>query len=161
MNIVCWIWFDVSQLWPDLKKTRLPHTQYQTYDFTRNGLLVQYTIIFHSTVCLAQKSWVWFLCTWQLISDPQVVLWRHWLVLVLLYWCSEFWVSHKGLANAQVGMLWAQGRSKLDLWLSIIFVLPILSPPSTPFITIHFPHKKTAWILGVWKLFTHKNIANE
>ena len=29
------------------EKTWLPHTQYQTYDFTRNGLLVQYTITFH------------------------------------------------------------------------------------------------------------------
>ena len=29
------------------EKTQLPHTQYQTYDFTRNELLAQYTIIFH------------------------------------------------------------------------------------------------------------------
>ena len=33
------------------EKTRLPHTQYQTYDFTRNGLLAQYTIIFHCASC--------------------------------------------------------------------------------------------------------------
>ena len=33
------------------EKTRLPHTQYQTYDFTRNGLLAQYTIIFHCWPC--------------------------------------------------------------------------------------------------------------
>ena len=33
------------------EKTWLPHTQYQTYDFTRNGLLAQYTIIFHCVPC--------------------------------------------------------------------------------------------------------------
>ena len=38
------------------EKTRLPHTQYQTYNFTRNGLLAQYNII-----PLAPKSRVWFL----------------------------------------------------------------------------------------------------
>ena len=33
------------------EKTRLPHSQYQTYDFTRNGLLAQYTTIFHCWPC--------------------------------------------------------------------------------------------------------------
>jgi len=33
------------------EKTQLPHTKYQTYDFTGNGLLDQYTIIFHCWPC--------------------------------------------------------------------------------------------------------------
>jgi len=33
------------------KKNELPHTQYQTYDFNRNELLAQYTIIFHCVSC--------------------------------------------------------------------------------------------------------------
>ena len=34
------------------------HTQYQTYDFTRNGLLAQYTIIFHCGPCSKATSLV-------------------------------------------------------------------------------------------------------
>jgi len=26
-------------------------------------------------------------------------LWRHWMVMALLYWCLEGWTSHEGLAN--------------------------------------------------------------
>ena len=33
------------------EKTQLPNTQYQTYNFTRNGSLAQYTIIFHCVSC--------------------------------------------------------------------------------------------------------------
>ena len=40
------------------EKTRLPHTQYQTYDFTRNGLLALYTIIFHCWPCSKATSLV-------------------------------------------------------------------------------------------------------
>ena len=40
------------------EKTRLPHTQYQTYVFTRNGLLAQYTIIFHCWPCSKATSLV-------------------------------------------------------------------------------------------------------
>ena len=40
------------------EKTRLPHTQYQTYDFTRNGLLAQCTIIFHCWPCFKATSLV-------------------------------------------------------------------------------------------------------
>jgi len=35
----------------EFEKTRLPHTQYQAYDFIRNALLVQCTIIFHCVPC--------------------------------------------------------------------------------------------------------------
>ena len=40
------------------ERTQLPHTQYQTYDFTRNGLLAQYTIIFHCWPCFKATSLV-------------------------------------------------------------------------------------------------------
>ena len=39
-------------------KTWLLHTQYQTYNFTRNGLLAQYTIIFHLVPCSNVRSLV-------------------------------------------------------------------------------------------------------
>ena len=41
-----------------VEKTWLPHTQYQTYDFTRNGLLAQYTIVFHCWPCSKATSLV-------------------------------------------------------------------------------------------------------
>ena len=40
------------------EKTWLPHTRYQTYDFTRNELLAQYTIIFHCCSCSKAMSLV-------------------------------------------------------------------------------------------------------
>ena len=38
--------------------TWLLHTQYQTHDFIRNGLLAQYTIIFHCVSCSKVTSLV-------------------------------------------------------------------------------------------------------
>jgi len=40
------------------EKTRLPLTQYQTCDFTRNRLLAQYTIIFHCRPCTSLVSFL-------------------------------------------------------------------------------------------------------
>jgi len=40
------------------EKTQFPHTQYQTYDFTRDRLLAQYTIIFHYVPCSKVMSLV-------------------------------------------------------------------------------------------------------
>ena len=135
-------------MWPDLKKTQLPHTQYQTYDFTWNELLAQYTIIFHCWPC--SKPRVWFL--WQLFLDPvqaSSAFWRHWMVIALLYWHLEGWTSHKGLANVcylQFGVLWAQERSsRAPNWTSPFqsssyfilysYIKPTLFPPPTTPIT--------------------------
>jgi len=118
--------------------TRLPHTQYQTYDFTRNELLAQYTIIF--TAGLAPKPRVWFL--WQTLCKPWVALWRHWMVMALLYWCLEDWTSHEGLANVcyltleccehKKGSIGPQTGPLAFNCLRIPFCTPILSPPSSP-----------------------------
>jgi len=92
------------------------------------------------TLCLAQKSRIWFLSL--TLCKPQVVLWRHWLVMILLEWCLEGWVSHDRLTNVfylQFGMLWAQGKSNKAPngtfafnCLCTSFYTPILSQPSTP-----------------------------
>ena len=63
------------------EKTRLPHTQYQTYDFTRNGLLAQYTIIFHCWPCSKATG----LVSVAAFLRPCVALWSHWMVMALLY----------------------------------------------------------------------------
>ena len=41
-----------------VEKTQFPHTPYQTYDFTRDRLLAQYTIIFHYVTCSKVMSLV-------------------------------------------------------------------------------------------------------
>ena len=69
------------------EKTRLPHTQYQIYDFTRNGLLAQYIIIFHCVPYSKATSLVSvaaFLRPYVSSSDTLVPLYGHGsLVLVL------------------------------------------------------------------------------
>ena len=69
------------QIVTGFKKTLLQHAQYQTYDFTRNGLLAQYIIILHCVPsskvtslasvaafprpcvwCFGAISWSWFSC---------------------------------------------------------------------------------------------------
>ena len=175
-------------MWPDLKKTRLPHTQYQTYDFTRNGLLAQYTIIFHCWPCSKATDLVSVAAFLKLCVSLEWHFgaigwsWLSCMVMALLYWCLEGWTSHEGLANVcylQFGVLWAQGRSsrapnqtsgfQLSLY-SILYsyIKPTLLPPPTTLITttcniITITKKllKTAWISGVWKLFTHTIIFKE
>ena len=44
----------------------------------------------------------------QTLCKPRAALWRHWMVMALLYWCLEGWTSHEGLANVcylQFGVL--------------------------------------------------------
>ena len=68
------------------------HTQPQSYNFTRNRLLVQHTVIFHcvSLVVVTTYPRPWVCNRW-------VMLYYQWLVMVLLKWCSEGWVSHEYL----------------------------------------------------------------
>jgi len=83
------------------EKTWLPNTQFQTYDFARNGLLAQYTIIFHYVPCSK-------------ISTPVFVA-AYQRLCVSLRWCFGAigwswlsWVSHEWLANfvyPQLGIL--------------------------------------------------------
>jgi len=105
----------------------------------QNGLLVQYTIIFHCMICFFVFVFVFF---YQTLCKSQVVLWLHWLVMVLLYWCSEGWVSHEGLVNVFIfslkGCEHKEGPVEPKIGplafnhLRIPFYPPILSSPSTP-----------------------------
>ena len=101
----------------------LPHTQYQTYDFTRNGLLAQCTIIFH---CVPYSK------VTSLVSVAAMIGWP--MSVILNLECCE----HKN------GPVWPQiGPLAFNL-LRISFCTPILSPPSTSItsyhVQYHYPH---------------------
>jgi len=129
--------------WPDFKKPgfhthNIKLTILPEMNYWRNA-------ISYSTAGLAPKPRVWFL--WQLFLDPQVALWRHWIVMALLYWCLEGWTSHEGLANVcyvQFGVLWAQeGSSRAPNWTSGLqlssysILYSYINPPSSP---THHPY---------------------
>jgi len=148
------------------EKTRFPHTQYQTYDFTRKRLLAQYTIIFHCVPCSKTTSLVsvaaslrpfvslkWHFGTirWSRLSCFGA--WRAgqamkgWPMSVIFNLeCCE---RKKGPVGPQTGPL-------VFNCLRIPFCTPILSPPSTPHPppllppAISLPSQKkllkTAWI---------------
>ena len=89
------------------EKTRLPHTQYQTYDFTRNELLAQYTIVFHCWPCSKATGLVSVAAFLRPCVRPK---WHYGAIgwSWLFYWCLEGWTSHEGLANVcylQFGVL--------------------------------------------------------
>ena len=155
-------------MWPNSKNTQLLHTQYQTYKMD-----CWFNTLSYSTVWFVFFVFVFF---YQTLCKSRVVLWLHWLVMVLLYWCSEGWVSHEGLVNVFIfslkGCEHKEGPVEPKIGplafnhLRIPFYPPILSSPSTPHppplyitnmsnITLTKNLRKTAWILGVWKLFTH------
>ena len=127
------------------EKTRLPHTQYQTYNFTRNGLLAQYTIIFHCWPCskatglvsvaaflrpCVSVEWHFGAIGWSWLSC--IGAWRAgqatkgWPMSVIFYLeCCE---HKKGPVGPQTGPLAFN-------YLRIPFCTPILSPPTTPITT--------------------------
>ena len=104
------------------EKTQLPYTQYQTYDFTRNELLAQYTIIFHCVPCSKVTSLVsvatflrpcvsleWCFCTirWSWLSC--IGAWRArqatkgWPMSVIIN--LEFCEQKKSSVGSQTGLL--------------------------------------------------------
>ena len=121
------------------EKTRLPHTQYETYNFTRNGLLAQYTIIFHcvpyskvtSLVSVAAflrpcVSLEWHFCamrwSWLSCNGGLDKLRGDWpMSAIFNLKCCE---HKKSPVRPQTGPL------TFDC-LCIAFCTPILSPPST------------------------------
>ena len=129
------------------EKTRLPHTHYQTYDFTRNGLLAQYTIIFHCWPCskatilvsvaaflrpCVSLEWHFGAIGWSWL--PCIVAWRAgqatkgWPMSVIFNLeCCE---HRKGPVGPQTGPLAFN-------CLHIPFCTPILSPASSP---THHPY---------------------
>ena len=124
------------------EKTRLSHTQYQTYDFTKNELLAQYTIIFHCSPCSKATNlisvaavlrpcvslewhfgairWSWLSCigAWR---TEQVM--KGWPMSVI---CNLECCEHKkGLVGPQIGLLAFN-------CLRILFCTNILSPLLLP-----------------------------
>ena len=127
------------------EKTWLPHTQYQTYDFTRNGLLAQYTIIFHCWLCskatsqvsVAAFSWPYVSLEWHFGAIRWswlsfIGVWRAgqatkgWPMSVIFN--LECCDNKKGPVGPQIGPLAFN-------CLCIPFCTPILSPPTTPITT--------------------------
>ena len=124
------------------EKTRLPHTQYQTYDFSRNGLLAQYTIIFRCWPCskatglvsvaaflrpCVSLEWHFGAIGWSRL--PCIGAWRagqamkSWPMSVIFNLeCCE---HRKGPVGPQTGPLAFN-------CLRIPFCTPLLSPPSSP-----------------------------
>jgi len=121
--------------------------QYQTYDFTRNGLLTQYTIIFHCVPCSKVTSlvsvaaflrpcvslewhfsairWSWLSCIGAWRAGQAMKGWP--MSVIFNLECCE---HKKGLVGTQTGPLAFN-------YLRIPFCTPILSPPSTP---THHPY---------------------
>ena len=138
------------------EKTRLPHKQYQTYDFTRNGLLAQYTIIFHCWPCSKATGLVsvaaflrpcvsleWHFGAIGRSWLPCIGAWRAgqatkgWPMSVIFNLeCCE---HKKGPVGTQTGPLAFN-------YLRIPFCTPILSPPTTPYhyhLQYHYCHEKS------------------
>lgn len=128
-------------MWLDLRKTRLPRTQYQTHDFTRNGLLAQYSIIFHCVPCSKVTSlvsvaaflrpcvslewnfgtirWSWLCCIGAWRAGQAT---KGWLIsFIFNLECCE---HKKGPVGPQTGPLAFN-------CLRIPFFTPMLNPPST------------------------------
>ena len=128
------------------KKTRLPHTQYQTYDFTRNGLLAQYTIIFHCWPCSKPTGlvsvagflrpcvsfeqhfgtirWSWLSC---------IGAWRAGAGQCLL---SSIWSAVSTKKVQQGAPNWTSGFQLSSYSILYSYIKPtLLSPPTTPITT--------------------------
>ena len=124
------------------EKTQLPHTQYQTYDFSKNGLLPQYTIIFHCWPCSKATSlvsvaaflrlcvrlkwhfstirWSWLSCIGAWRAGQATKGWPM-SVIFNLKRCEH----NQGPVGPQTGPLAFN-------CLHISFCTPMLSPPSIP-----------------------------
>ena len=150
------------------EKTRFPHTQYQAYNFTRNGSLAQYAIIFHCVPCSKVTSlisvaaflrpcvslkwhfgairWSWLSCIGAWRAGQATKGWPM-SVIFNLERCEH----KKGLVGPQTGPMAFN-------CLRIPFCAPILSPLSThhPYyyhLQYHYCHEKTCskqlefWVL--------------
>jgi len=138
-------------MWLDLKITQLPHSQYETYDFTIRKWITG-SIHYHiplSALLQSCKSGSCGSFSQTLCKPREARLWHHYLVMALLYWCLDGWVSHEWLANVfhlQFWMLWTQARStrtpnwtsgfQLSSYSILYFYRGLLNPPPTP---IHSP----------------------
>ena len=142
-------------LWPDLtKKEQLPHTQYQTYNSNRNGLLAQYTIILHCVPCSKITSlilvvaylrpcvsleWCFGTIDWSWLSSIGVqragYATKSWAMSFIFMISLECYEHKEGPAGSQIGPLAFN-------CLHTPFYTPILSPPSN-YHPIH-PHNYIA-----------------
>ena len=126
------------------EKTQLPHTQYQTYVFTRNELLAQYTIIFHCWPCSKATSlvsvaaflrpcvslewnfgaigWSWLSCIGAWRAGKATKGWP--MSVIFNLECCEHKKGPVGAPN------WTSGFQLSSY--SILYSYIILSPPSSP-----------------------------
>ena len=131
----------LSKFVTGFEKTWLPHKQYQAYVFTRNGLLAQYTIIFHCWPCSKETSlvsvaafprpcvslewhfgairWSWLSCIGAWRAGQAMKGWP--MSVIFNLECCE---HKKGPVAPQTGPLAFN-------CLHIPFCTPILSPPSS------------------------------
>ena len=134
------------------EKTQLPHTQYQTYDYIRNGLLAQCTIIFHCVPCSKVTSlisvavflrpcvsfewhfgaikWSWLSCIGAWRAGQATKGWQ--MSATFSLECCE----HKeGLVGPQIGLLAFN-------YLRIPFCPPSTPHPHYYHLQYHYRHKK-------------------
>ena len=139
------------------KKTRLPHTQYQTYNFTRNGLLAQYTITFHCWPCSKATGLVFVAA----FLRPCVSLkWHFGAIGWSWLSCIGAWRAGQATKDWPMSVIFnleccehKKGTQTGPLafnYLRIPFCTPILSPASTPthhpyyyHLHYHYCHKKS------------------
>ena len=114
-------------MWLDLKKKNwLPHTQYHIYNFSRNALLAQCTIIFHWVPCSKVTSLVSMeafprLCI-SLDKCFGTISWS-W---PMFRWLREPWRAGQCLSPSvwnAVSTKKVHQNPKLDLWPPIVFIL--------------------------------------
>ena len=159
------------------EKTRLPHTQYQTYDFIRNGLLAQYTIIIPLSALLQSHESGFCVSFSQTLCKPQVYgalvpLAGHGSLVLMLptkqmssilsLECCEHKQSPPG---PQIGPLAFNCSSYSILYSYIESTLhpPHLSPLLLPHVILLPSQKSCSKQLefGFLKLLTHTIMANE
>ena len=164
------------------EKTRLPHTKYQTYVFTRNGLLAQHTIIFHCWPCSKATSlvsvaaflrpcvslewhfgaikWSWLSCIGAWRAGQTTKGWP--MSVVFNLECCE---HRKGPVGPQTGPL-AFNCLRIPFHTPILspysYIEPtLLPPPTTPItttcniITVTKKAVQNSLNFGCLKLFTH------
>ena len=131
----------ISKYVTGFEKIWLPHTQCQTYDFTRNELLAQYTIIFHCVFCSKVTSLV------SVAAFPRPCVSLEWHFGTIRWsWlsCIGFWragQATKGWPMSVIFNLECCEHKKCPVGpqtgplafncLRIPFCTPILSSPST------------------------------
>ena len=130
-------------------KTRLPHTQNQTYDFTGNGLLAQHTIIF--PLCSLLRNQESDFCGSLFLTISLEWWWCHWLSLGMVRGLGKprragqclstlIW---NAVSTCKEGLVRPEIESLDFCCLCTSLYTPILSPPSTCY--LYYYHVPSSW----------------